>query len=464
MSGPIDQTRRKLVQLGCAFGMTLLISPIVRADELLDVLADKNDSSSTTNGENHVIAVRVWPSSVYTRVTIEADNEIHAKSIAKSDELIIDIENSKLNDVLRNINVRDEDPIISDVGAKQLDPSTIRITVSLKQKINTKSQTMAPVSLGSVNYKYRYVLDMYPILHHEDSELNDDVLALLQLNSSDDDVKPAVVSLKQVAASKSDPIGKLANDLPKPNSNYYKPVDTDISLPKVKTNGKDKILVMIDPGHGGEDPGAIGPAGTKEKDVVLDVGKKLYDIIRQTDYMTAELTRSQDIFIPLGSRVAIARRAKADIFISIHADAFTTPAAKGASVFILSDRGASSGFAKWLAKTQNDADLIGGMSYKSQDKITSRVLLDMTQTWTLKKSTKLGQLLLARLAQIGKMHNGKLEEAAFAVLKAPDIPSVLVETAFISNPEEESLLNKADFRQKMALTIFNGLSSFSKII
>ena len=182
----------------------------------------------------------------------------------------------------------------------------------------------------------------------------------------------------------------------------------------------------------------------------------------RTDYMDAKLTRSQDIFIPLGTRVAIARRAHADVFISVHADAFTTPSAKGASVFMLSNKGASSTFARWLAKTQNNADLIGGMSFKSKDKTTNSVLLDMTQSWSLNKSQQLGGILLSRLSEIGDVHNRHVEKAAFAVLKAPDIPSVLVETAFISNPGEEEQLQQPEFREKMAYTIFGGISSFAK--
>ena len=230
-------------------------------------------------------------------------------------------------------------------------------------------------------------------------------------------------------------------------------------IPKVsKLAANKKLVVMLDPGHGGEDPGAIGPTGIREKDVVLDIGKKLFDIINSSDSMEAKLTRSQDVFIPLGTRVAIARAAKADVFISIHADAFTTPQAKGASVFILSDSGASSSFAKWLAKTQNDSDLIGGVSFKSKDRITSSVLLDMTQTMTNKKSTQLALNLLPNLGKIGRLHNKQVEKAGFAVLKAPDIPSVLVETAFISNPDEENQLKNPDFRQQVAQMIFDGIN------
>lgn len=432
MSEPIDKARRTIVKTGILFGIGFLISPISIADELNDLA----DSLSEKNEQ--FIAVRVWPSSVYTRITVEAGYSIKAKSSLKNDILLIDFENSKLNSIIQSMpaKVVNEDPIVKRIDVSQFDGTTVRLTVLLKQSIRTQMQTIAPVNLGSVSYQFRYVLDMYPMPIHptEDTSLNDDILALLQLNS-DAPETPTIKASSPITAPEF------------------------LKKPKIKSG---KLLIMLDPGHGGEDPGAIGPTGVQEKSVVLDISKKLYDIINQSDYLNAELTRSQDIFIPLGTRVAIARRAKADIFLSIHADAFTTPNAKGASVFILSDSGASSSFAKWLAQTQNNADLIGGMSFKSKDKATSKVLLDMTQTWTSKRSSKLGQLLLPKLAEIGQLHNGKVEKAAFAVLKAPDIPSVLVETAFISNPEEEQLLNQSDYRQKIAQMIFDGVSSFIK--
>ncbi|MBP9742814.1 MAG: N-acetylmuramoyl-L-alanine amidase [Burkholderiales bacterium] len=437
MSAEINEIRRGIIKVGSVLLLSALISPLIKADELTELVKDGSD--------NNIIAVRIWPSSVYTRLTIEADAAVEATSTIKDNSLVIDILHVELNQVLKTLpaKVLAEDPIIKNVVITQLDPQTVRITVALKEKINQQTKTIAPVELGSVSYKYRYVIDMYPESSADNSGLNDDLLALLQLNSNTD-LEPKLSQVKNIS-SKLIASSSEFNGLTK----YNRP------------NASSKILVMIDPGHGGEDPGAIGPTGVKEKNIVLDIGKKLYDIIYQTDYMRASLTRSEDIFIPLGTRVALARRMKADIFISIHADAFTIPSARGASVFMLSDKGASSSFAKWLAKTQNDADLIGGMSYNSQDRITTSVLLDMTQTWTNRNSAKLGGILLSNLGQIGKLHSQHIEKAAFAVLKAPDIPSVLIETAFISNRDEEMLLNKPDFRQKMAQMIFNGLDNFS---
>jgi N-acetylmuramoyl-L-alanine amidase len=421
MSAAIDQSRRQVIQLGCVFGISFILRPLAHADELLDLVSNANQ----------VVAVRIWPSHIYTRITIESTYAIQSAATTGDDSVIVDLANSHLNGILQSMpdKIINSDPIIKGITVKQQDATTVRVKILLKQSVKVQMKTIPPVDLAGVSYQYRYVIDMYPNAKSGvDDSLNDDLLALLQLHSDDVDDN------RLIASSVSTP-------------------------PIYKQSSAKKLLVMLDPGHGGEDPGAIGPTGIREKDVVLDIGQKLYDIINATSYMEAKLTRSQDVFIPLATRVEIGRRAKADVFVSIHADAFTTKLARGASVFILSDGGASSSSAKWLAKTQNDADLIGGMSFKSHDKTTSRVLLDMTQTITSKKSAKLAGAILPNLAKIGQLHNGRIEKAGFAVLKAPDIPSVLVETAFISNPDEESHLKNPDFRQKMAEMIFAGINN-----
>ncbi len=422
MSDAIDKSRRSLIQLGLVCGVSFVIRPVLTfADEILDLVA---------HPANNVVAVRIWPSHIYTRITIEANYDIDSAATTGPDSLIVDLANSHLNTILQSMpkKIINSDPIIKTINVMQQDTTTVRIKVSLKQAVKIQMKTIAPVDLAGISYQYRYVIDMYPDSTTSlDGTLNDDILALLQLQSKGSEDSHVIASIPIVPKT-------------------YK-----------KQPGR-KLLVMLDPGHGGEDPGAIGPTGIKEKDVVLDIGHKLYHIINNTDYMEAKLTRSQDVFIPLGTRVAIARKSRADVFVSIHADAFTTPDARGASVFVLSDHGSSSGFAKWLAKTQNDSDLIGGMSFKSKDKITSSVLLDMTETMTNKKSTQLALNLLPNLSKIGRLHNLQVEKASFAVLKAPDIPSVLVETAFISNPEEENQLKNSDFRQKIAEMIFAGIN------
>jgi N-acetylmuramoyl-L-alanine amidase len=224
------------------------------------------------------------------------------------------------------------------------------------------------------------------------------------------------------------------------------------------------IIVALDPGHGGEDPGAIGPAGTREKDVVLRVAHLLRDRINATTVggnpMRAYLTRDGDYFVPLGTRVEKARRVQADLFVSIHADAFTTPAARGASVFALSQGGASSTAARWLANKENQADLVGGLNVQSRDRHVQRALLDMSTTAQINDSLRLGTVLLGEIGNVGKLHKPRVEQAGFAVLKAPDIPSVLVETAFISNPEEEARLRSNAYQVQLADALMRGISRY----
>jgi N-acetylmuramoyl-L-alanine amidase len=220
------------------------------------------------------------------------------------------------------------------------------------------------------------------------------------------------------------------------------------------------FTVALDPGHGGEDPGAIGHRGTFEKQITLEIGRRLKRKIDAEPNMRAVLTRDDDYFVPLGQRVTRARRVHADLFVSIHADAFVRPDARGSSVFVLSERGASSSAARWLAKKQNEADLIGGVNLAEQDGHLARTLLDLSQTAAINDSMKLGRALLASLGEINTLHRGEVEEAAFAVLKAPDIPSVLVETAFISNPDEERRLNDDAYQDKMAEAILHGIRKY----
>lgn len=457
MSEIIDTTRRKLIQFGIVAGITLITRKALFADSLTDLILDAN--------QNQILAVRLWPSSVYTRLTLEAEHAVRARCITleSPQRVQLDIYGVTLNAVLSNLEgkILSDDPIVSNIKITQAAPESVRIEISLKQNIRLQTQSIVPVNIDQVNYKYRYVLDMYPKQDVDpDAGLSDDLLALLQLQSDSTPQASAPVDPGLDTRVRRD--GVLEAPATIDAALLSVPVADSFKQQRVRmaTLPSKKIMVMLDPGHGGEDPGAIGPTGTKEKHVVLDISKYLCDMINATDYMCAKLTRTDDVFIPLGTRVAIARRAKADLFMSIHADAFTTPEAKGSSVFILSDSGASSSFARWLAKTQNASDLIGGMSFHAKDKMVNRMLLDMTQTWTRHKSDKFGQLLLSNLSHIGKLHSRYVEKAAFAVLKAPDIPSVLVETAFISNPDEESLLKTADFRHKVATAIFNGISNF----
>jgi len=220
------------------------------------------------------------------------------------------------------------------------------------------------------------------------------------------------------------------------------------------------LTVAIDPGHGGEDPGAIGSAGSYEKTVVLDIAHKLRAKIDAQPNMRAMMTRDDDYFVPLNVRVQKARRVEADLFVSIHADAFITPSARGSSVFALSDHGATSTAARWMANKENSSDLIGGINIKSVDETVSRALLDMSTTAQIHDSLRYGNFVLDEIGTINKLHKGSVEQAGFAVLKAPDIPSVLVETAFISNPEEEEKLNNEAYRDQMADAILRGIKRY----
>ncbi|WP_293765597.1 N-acetylmuramoyl-L-alanine amidase [uncultured Aquitalea sp.] len=369
---------------------------------------------------SQVVAIRIWPAASYTRITLEASDAIKFKqfTIANPDRLVIDLEGVQLNSVLKDIGnqIADADPYIKTARAGQFTPDTVRIVLDLKTDIKPQAFTLTPVA----EYKHRLVVDLYPASGAQD----DPLLALLEDYNK----------------------GKLQEPAPQ-----IKPKKQDSNRP---------IVVMLDPGHGGEDPGAIGMNGTREKDIVLKIGKQLKRMIDAERNMKAFMTREEDIFIPLGVRVAKARKLNADLFISIHADAAPNRSARGSSVFALSEKGASSAFAKTLAQTQNDADLIGGVKIGSKDKFLAHTLLDLTQTATINDSLKLGKMMLGKVGDLNKLHSRQVEQAGFAVLKAPDIPSILVETAFISNPDEEQRLLDGDFQQQMAGALLSGIKSY----
>ncbi|MFN8769567.1 MAG: N-acetylmuramoyl-L-alanine amidase [Neisseriaceae bacterium] len=440
MSGKINDSRRQFVKLSLLSSLTLIIKDAI-ADDLSDLIG-KESNIEAIKRDNKIIDIRIWPSNIYSRLTIETVLPIKAKYFILSDpsRLVIDIRDAKLNDVVKNLKsqVVDRDTIVEGVRVGQFNATMVRVVIYLKVAVKVQSQLLDPIKFGSVNYKYRYLLDIYNQSATSGSakqdDLDDDLLAMLQLDS------------------------ESTNNIKRQS---YPSIQTPTKISNRKAK---KIIVMLDPGHGGEDPGAIGPSFLKEKHVVLDIAKRLRELINQSDSIHAEMTRTSDIFIPLGTRVAIARRARADLFISIHADAFTTPKPYGSSVFILSDKGASSSFARWLARTQNQSDQIGGISFKTQIPSVRRVLLDMSQTWTRRQSSKFGTLMIDSIAQIHKMHNFRVEQASFAVLKAPDIPSILVETAFISNLEDESLLKTDAFKDKIAHAIFAGIEEYSKTL
>ena len=421
-----------------------------------------------------ILAVRVWPAPEYSRVTIESDTKLVAKQffVTTPPRLAVDIEGIDLSPELRELvaKVKPDDPNIAGIRVGQNAPGVVRLVVDLKQAAQPQVFTLPPIAA----YQHRLVFDLYP------AEPVDPLEALIAERLRD--TTPAAPTAGATTAQPAkphepaDPLGDLiAQHAHRPGpSATPAPAEPTPAAPPVAANrpgGRatatqtDRIIIVaLDPGHGGEDPGAIGPAGTREKDVVLRVAHLLRDRINATTVggnpMRAFLTRDGDYFVPLGTRVEKARRVQADLFVSIHADAFTTPAARGASVFALSQSGASSTAARWLANKENQADLVGGLNVQSKDRHVQRALLDMSTTAQINDSLALGTVLLGEIGNIGRLHKPRVEQAGFAVLKAPDIPSVLVETAFISNPEEEARLRSSAYQQQLADALMRGITRY----
>lgn len=390
----------------------------------------------------NIVAVRAWPADDYTRITLEHDGNVHAKHflLANPDRLVVDVDGTELNATLKELisKIQPDDPYIQQVRVGQLNPKTVRLVFDLKTAVNPQVFSLAPID----KYKHRLVLDLYP------KEPLDPIAALIMKGEWKNDPEPV-----QVVASTPK---KSIIDAPSRK--------TALSGEPLKDAGKMQlkrmVTIVVDPGHGGEDSGAIGARGSKEKDVVLAIGKRLKAKIEQQPNMRVVMTRNADFFVPLGTRVQKARAVQADLFISIHADAFVQPTARGSSVFVLSEKGASSTAARWLAKRENAADLIGGVNIKKHDRQLASVLLDLSTTAQIKNSMKLGNAVLNEMGGINRLHKGSVEQAAFAVLKAPDIPSTLVETAFISNPEEEAKLNNDAHQENIANAILNGVKKY----
>ena len=408
-----------------------------------------------------IVAVRVWPSKDYTRLTIESDGEIKTRQffIAEPPRLAVDIEGLDLIPALRELiaKVKPDDPNISGIRVGQNTPGVVRLVIDLKQPILPQVFTLPPVAA----YQYRLVFDLYPTL------VADPLEALIAERLAD----KSQPKTQTPAATSPDPLGELmarqsnrpATSAPTAQST---PNKTTINKPPPDVSatiaGKTDrlVIVALDPGHGGEDPGAIGPGGTREKDVVLQIALRLRDQINQQPNMRAYLTRDADFFVPLHIRVQKARRVQADLFISIHADAFFTERPQGASVFALSDRGATSSSARWMADKENSADLVGGVNVKARDSQVQKALLDMSTTAQISDSLKLGSAVLGEIGAVGKLHKPRVEQAGFAVLKAPDIPSVLVETAFISNPDEEAKLRSEAYQVQLADALMRGITRY----
>ncbi len=389
-----------------------------------------------------VVAVRIWPAQDYTRVTIESDGELKARQffVSEPPRLAIDIEGLELLPHLRELvgQVRHSDPNIAGIRVAQNAPNVVRLVVDLKHPITPQVFNLPPVAA----YQHRLVLDLYP------TQAPDPLQQLIAQRLAESNTTPPPTV---------DPLGQWIAQLPAGTENAA-PVQP---LP-AKTDRL--IVVALDPGHGGEDPGAVGPGGTREKDVVLQIAHRLRDQLNGLQIngnpVRVFMTRDDDYFVPLHVRVDKARRVQADLFVSLHADAFFTPQPQGASVYALSDRGASSAAARWMAQKENDADKVGGINVRGGDSNLRRAIFDMSTTAQINDSLKLGKALLGEMRRVGKLHKPQVEQASFAVLKAPDIPSILVETAFISNPDEEKRLVDERYQQQLAQALTQGIQRY----
>ena len=382
------------------------------------------------------VQTRVWPSNEYTRFTIESTEYIkNDQSILKNpDRVVIDLKSININNSLKDLSKVDfkDNSSISRVRVAQYDPGTVRIVVDLRHESKIKIFSLKPFK----SYGHRLVVDVY----HEEDEIAH-LLKQLQAKAGDDQKDNS----QKVEDEKT-------NLTTKEKSREEQPKETEQA----------KIVVAIDAGHGGEDPGARGSSGTKEKDITLAIAKKLRDAINKEPNLQGVLIRDGDYFIPLAKRVAKARKLEADLFVSIHADAFTKKSVKGSSVFALSERGASSAFAKFIANKENESDLIGGVSIDDKHPVLAQTLLDLSLSATINDSMKLGRYVLDEMGKVNTLHKKYVEQAGFAVLKAPDIPSILVETAFISNPKEEKNLRSESFQIKLAESVVTGIKTYLK--
>ncbi len=443
-----------------------------------------------------IVAVRVWPAAEYSRVTIESDVQLTFTQnfVPNPPRLAVDVRGIELNTTLKELvaKVGPTDPTINGIRVGQFGPGVVRLVVDLKQPVAPQVFTLRPVAA----YRHRLVFDLYPTLVPDPLEA---LIAqrLKDIAAQPEAAQPAAPSGMPTATG-TDPLGELIAQkaslsgpatrptLPQPTTNHATESSINVAgsaiaeratgqkgLNMPKTSGSSAtpaaatdrlIIIALDPGHGGEDPGAIGPGGTYEKNVVLRLAHRLRDRINAASVngnpMRAFLTRDADFFVPLQTRVEKARRVQADLFISLHADAFFTPNPQGASVFALSQGGASSSAARWMADKENKADLIGGLNVTARDVQVKRALLDMSTTAQIKDSLQLGGAMLGEIKRVGKLHKASVEQASFAVLKAPDIPSVLVEAAFISNPDEEAKLNSDDYQDKLADALMRGIEGY----
>jgi len=397
-----------------------------------------------------VTSTRVWPAQDYTRITLESAAPIQhyqMLEIKNPDRLVLDLENITVTPALNELagKIGANDPYVKALRVGRFKPGVVRLVFDLKADVRHEVFTLRPIA----EYGYRLVLDIYP------AQAVDPLLALLEEKSRgaqpETPTAPAAIDAKpadETAAPAESVRPAPAEAVPKPGARPGKPENQRL------------VVVAVDAGHGGEDPGAIGGRGTYEKNVNLAIARKLKAMIDQEPNMRAMLTRDGDYFISLQMRVQKARRVNADLFVSIHADAFIKPHARGSSVFALSESGATSSAAKWLAKRENDADLIGGVNLDVRDPYLKMTLTDLSFTAQISDSMKLAKAVLTELGEVNTLHKATVEQAGFAVLRAPDIPSILVETAFISNPDEEKKLRDDAYQGQMAEAILSGIKRY----
>jgi N-acetylmuramoyl-L-alanine amidase len=378
----------------------------------------------SASADTWVAAVRVWTAPDYTRVTIESQKEISYKvfSLENPNRLVVDLHDTPLGKELKRLpsKIASNDSFVSGARIGQYKPGVTRVVFELTQKVSPQILKLKPIR----EYGHRLVVDIYPTIPF------DPIIALLKGNG-----------MKNKSGTRAD------DRTPKPPASA-------VFIPK------DVVTIAIDAGHGGEDPGATGRRGTYEKNVTLAIAKQLKKLVDADPKMRAVMIRDGDYYIKLSKRVKKARHARADLFVSIHADAFRKSHARGSSVYALSERGATSAAAGLLAAKENEADLIGGVNIDVADAMLKRVLIDMTQTNTISESLKLAKSVLGELGTINKLHKPHVEQAGFAVLKAPDIPSILVETAFLTNPQEERKLRNKKYQRKVAQAVLDGIRKY----
>lgn len=440
-------SRRRFLKQGAGtlFVPSLIPALVPSATAVFSALFATDAAAST------IVSVRVWPAPDYSRVTIETERPLQATHflVENPDRLVIDIEGLSVDSALRDLvaKVEPNDPYIAQIRVGQNRPNVVRLVLDLKAKVKPQVFSLAPVG----EYKDRLVLDLYPV------DPPDPLAALIEESQR-----------KESALAESGPTQPAPQNAPQTSpqgTSTDTPHEGRADTPRGADEGATGsvarlVTIAIDPGHGGEDPGATGTYGTHEKNVALEIAQRVRAQLEQDPNVRCMMTRDSDYFVPLTVRVQKARRVQADLFVSIHADAWINHEAHGSSVFALSERGASSTSARWMANRENEADLIGGVNLKTRDQQLASVLLDLSTTAQISDSLKLGHAVLRELGGINQLHSASVEQAGFAVLKAPDIPSILIETAFISNPQEERRLTDDAYQAHLADAICKGIRRY----